>query len=327
MKSILMHALAAAVVITGFSVLPGCNGARDNALQALNPSGQKGFIQRSITRGDRTRKYALFVPNNYNANTKYPVIIFLHGVGEGGSDASKNLTVGLAPFVYDADHTGGFPFICIFPQSESGGWNENSQAAMDVITALDDTAKAYNIDQDRVILTGLSTGGYGTYAIGAKYKDRFAALVPMGSNASADKYAGDLVNMPIHAYCNGSDMFGGFGGNDRGMVERIKSMGGKYAEFTQTNDAGHDCWDGVYGSGDLFSWMLQQRRRGSASTPSATPVRSSGSLKPTAAPVAAAPAPATPSSSTSGLLIINPSTSSGKTSAGSATNALVPTPY
>jgi len=312
MKSVLMHALAAAVVIAGFSALPGCNGARDTALHALNSTGQTGFIQRSITRGDRTRKYALFVPTTYKATTKYPVIIFLHGVGEGGSDASKNLTVGLAPFV--ADQMGTFPFICIFPQSESGGWDENSQAAMDVITALDDTAKAYNIDQDRVSLTGLSTGGYGTYAIGAKYKERFAALIPMASNASADKYAGDLINMPIHAYCNSSDMFGGFGGNDRGMVERIKSMGGKYAEFTMCSDGGHDCWDGVYGSGELFGWLLQQRRHSSASTPSAAPVRSSGSLKSSAVPVAAAPStPTTPVAASRGAANTN--------------NALVPTPY
>jgi len=308
MKSVLMHALAAAVVIAGFSALPGCNGARDTALHALNSTGQKGFIQRSITRGDRTRKYAMFVPTTYNANTKYPAIIFLHGVGEGGSDASKNLTVGLAPFV--ADQMGSFPFICIFPQSESGGWDENSQAAQDVVAALDDACKAFNIDQDRVSLTGLSTGGYGTYALGAKYKDRFAALIPMASNANADKFAGELVNMPIRAYCNASDMFGGFGGNDRGMVERIKSLGGTKAEFTQCNDGGHDCWDGVYGSGELFGWLLQQRRHVTASTPSVTPVRSSGSLKPTAAPVASASVaiPSTPVRS-------------------NTNSALVPTPY
>jgi predicted esterase len=311
MKSILLHALAAAVVIAGFSALPGCNGARDTALHALNSSGQKGFIQRTITRGDRTRKYAMFVPTNYNANSKYPAIIFLHGVGEGGSDASKNLTVGLAPFV--ADQMSTFPFICIFPQSESGGWDENSQAAMDVIAALDDASKAYNIDQDRVSLTGLSTGGYGTYAIGAKYKERFAALIPMASNASAEKYAGDLVNMPIRAYCNASDMFGGFGGNDRGMVERIKSLGGKNCEFTQTGDGGHDCWDGVYGSGELFGWLLQQRRHTTASSPSASPIHSSSSLKPTGAPIAAAP-----------TATLMPASTPVRSNTNSA---LVPTPY
>lgn len=302
MKSVLVHALAAAVLIGGFSVMPGCNGARPDAANALSAANKTGFISKKLVRGNRTREYSVFVPTNYNANTKYPVIIFLHGVGEGGSGAKKNLEVGLAPFVYD--RMNNFPFICIFPQSESGGWNENSEAAADVIAALDDVSKSYSVDQDRVSLTGLSTGGYGTYAIGAKYKDRFAALVPMASNASADKYAGELVNMPIHAFCNGGDMFGAFGGNDRGMIERIKNLGGKSAQFTQTNDGGHNCWEGVYGSGELFGWLLQQRRRGATAVPAVTPpVRSSSSITPV---VPTAPRPV---------------------SAASGSSAVVPTPY
>lgn len=314
MKSVLVHALAAAVLITGLSVVPGCNGARDTAKNALSTTAKSGFISKKLVRGNRTRNYSMFVPTTYRPETRYPVIIFLHGVGEGGSDAQKNLTVGLAPFV--ADRMGEFPFICIFPQSESGGWDENSDAATDVIACLDDVSKTYNVDADRVILTGLSTGGYGTYAIGAKYKDRFAALVPMASNANATKWASDLVNMPIRAYCNGGDMFGGFGGNDRGMVERIKTLGGKNQEYTQTNDAGHNCWEGVYGSGELFSWMLQQRRRGTAST--ATPIRTTSSITPapkavTVTPVSTTPAKTTPAKTTS--------------SQGSGASALVPTPY
>ena len=124
------------------------------------------------------------MPLAYDPKMAYPVIIFLHGMGEGGNDAHANMRVGLAPFVHDKEAT--FPFICIFPQSASGGWNENSEAAVDVIAELDQVSSEYHVDQDRVILTGLSTGGYGTWAIGAKYKDRFAALVPMGTPAAGD---------------------------------------------------------------------------------------------------------------------------------------------
>jgi len=291
MKRFLMHALAAAVLVTGIAAIPACNGARDDAVNLLGKNPNRGFMHKTLVRGDRNRNYGLFIPNIQSA--RYPVIIFLHGVGEGGSDATKNLRVGLGPFV--ADRQSDFPFICIFPQSESGGWDENSEAATDVIAILDDVSKNYPVDPDRVILTGLSTGGYGTYAIGAKYKDRFAALVPMGSNASASKWAQDLVDMPIHAYCNGGDMFGGFGGNDRGMVERIKSLGGKLQEFTQTNDPGHDCWDRVYSEGDLFAWLLQQRRHSSrpaaAPMPAAVQPRATASVIAPAPRVIAAPAP------------------------------------
>ncbi len=156
-------------MLVGVVGLSGCNGARDDAVNAEGP-GPMGFMVQTLVRGDRHRKYGLFVPLTYNQNQSYPVIIFLHGMGEGGNDARSNMRVGLAPFVHDRQAT--FPFICIFPQSSSGGWDENSEAAKDAIAELDAVSKMYNVDADRVILTGLSTGGYGTWAIGAKYKER-----------------------------------------------------------------------------------------------------------------------------------------------------------
>jgi predicted esterase len=311
MKSVLVHALAAAVVIAGFSALTGCNGARDTALNAVN-NGPKGFMHKQLVRGNRTRTYGLFVPSSYNASTKYPVIIFLHGMGEGGNDAKSNLRVGLAPFVADADRSGGFPFICVFPQSESGGWDENSEAATDVIACIDDVAKNYSIDQDRVSLTGLSTGGYGTWAIGAKYKERFAALVPMGSNSSAEKYADRLIDMPIWSFHNSGDPFAA-AWNDSTMVAKLKSLGNKNATYTEYPAAGHNCWETAYGDGQIFSWLQSQRRRGTAAAPAA--IRSTSSAAPAAKPVPVTPVSAAPAKST-------PS-QQGST----GTSALVPTPY
>ena len=265
-----------------------CNGARDTAFEIGERSG-KGFMTKELVRGDRHRKYAVFVPLDYQAGHKYPVIVFLHGIGETGSDAHANLRVGLAPFV--ADRASSFPFICIFPQSD-GGWSEDSEQAQDIFTALEDVAKNYTIDRDCVSLTGLSTGGVGTWAIGAKYSDKFSALVPMGSNGTADKWVPNLVNIPIRAYCNGSDMFAGFGGNDSGMVEKIKAAGGTKAEFIPGQGSGHNCWECVYSDGELFSWMQQQRissrtkASGAAapkSTSSSTPVRANGQADSTAA--------------------------------------------
>jgi len=248
------------VAAAGFSILAGC---------AIHPrygwvgtgAFPKGFMKKQLVRGSRTRTYGFFIPTAYNPQSKCPVIIFLHGVGEGGSDGTSELRVGLAPYIADNFE---FPFICIFPQSESGEWDENSEAAADVITCLDDVSQSYSVDAERVILTGYSTGGYGTYAIGAKYKDRFAALVPMASSDDARRWAPQLVKMPIRAYCNQGDIFATLGANDRGMVEHIRSLGGKDQEFMETHDPGHNCWDGVYNSGELFSWMLQQRRHGGA---------------------------------------------------------------
>jgi poly(3-hydroxybutyrate) depolymerase len=310
LSRLLAHVLAAAVLVTGAAALTGCNGANDNALSQVT-DGPRGFMIKTLTRGDRVRKYGLFVPTTYSANRKYPVIVFLHGVGEGGNDARSNLRVGLAPFV--AAQTANFPFICIFPQSESGNWDANSAAATDVIACLDAVSKQYSVDQDCVCLTGLSTGGYGTWAIGAKYKDRFAALAPMASNGGVDKFASELVGMPIRAYCNAGDMFGGMGLNDRAGVEKIRSLGGTKAEFTETHDGGHNCWEGVYGSGELFAWLQQQRRHGTrAAAPAAAPATF---VKAPAAPAAPAVAPVT---------AVSPA---GPARTTSGSSALVPTPY
>ena len=267
MNRLLKVCLSSVLLLAGTAALPSCNGARDNALNMVGQSGDKlGFNIRTITRGDRTRKYGLFVPLNYKADHAYPVIIFLHGMGEGGGDAHANMRVGLAPFV--ADRAQDFPFIVIFPQSEGGGWNENSQAAQDIFTALDEVAKQYNVNRDMVSLTGLSTGGYGTWVIGATHTDVFAALVPMGSNAQCVQYVDKLKNMPIRAYHNGGDPFAAVW-NDETMCNKVNAAGG-HADFTRTNDGGHDCWDGVYADGELFTWLLQQHRRPQVRTSATT---------------------------------------------------------
>jgi len=258
MNRLLKLCVLLAFTLGGFALV-GCNGATNRALELVGKDNDKGFMFKTLTRGDHVRKYGVFIPLNYKPTQKYPVIIFLQGVGEGagmGQGDGKNMTVGLGPFVALQRET--FPFIVIFPQS-AGGWDADSVYAQDVITALDDVSKQYSVDPDRVSLTGLSTGGYGTYVIGAKYHERFAALVPMGSNGSDTSIADKLVNISVRAYCSeAGDIFAG--DNDRRMVEKIKMLGGN-AEFIQTPTSGHDCWEYVYGSGDLFAWMQQQRRR------------------------------------------------------------------
>jgi predicted peptidase len=261
--------MAAVAMAAGVAGLSGCNGARDDAVKSVG-AGPQGFMIKQIARGERVRKYGMFVPLAYDPNQAYPVIIFLHGLGEGGNDAHANMRVGLAPFVHDREAT--FPFICIFPQSSSGSWNENSEAALDVIAELDQVSKDYHVDADRVCLTGLSTGGYGTWAIGAKYKSRFAALAPMGTSASDMKDAQTLVDMPVWAFHNTGDMFAGVW-NDTSMVAKINSLGG-HAKINTYGALGHDVWETVYAKGELFDWLLAQRRHQSAAVPSHSPTSS-----------------------------------------------------
>jgi predicted peptidase len=258
----MLRLLTAAITATVVSVaLHGCAspGATVSDTRSLvGQDGNKGFMYRTLARDFHVRKYGLFIPMNYKPTKKYPVIIFLHGIGESaglGEGDGKNLEVGLGPSVAIQKDT--FPFICIFPQCD-GNWNPNSEYAEDVVAALDDVAKHYSVDQDRVTLTGTSIGGYGTYAIGSKYYDRFAAIVPLCSNQEDFNAVTNLTKLPVRAYVSKTgDMFAQ--DHDRNMVLAIAAAGGN-AELIPTPTVGHNCWDWVYSQPELYAWMAQQRR-------------------------------------------------------------------
>ena len=112
-------------------------------------------------------------------------------------------------------------------------------------------------DPDRVILTGLSNGGDGTWSIGALHADRFAALVPMCGEGDYDDVP-KLTRIPIWCFHNSIDPFRS-SGNAREMCDRIQKAGGNI-KFTQYSTFGHDCWTRAYEEGDVFTWMLAQRR-------------------------------------------------------------------
>ena len=128
-----------------------------------------------------------------------------------------------------------------------------------MIDVIDDAGRAYSIDRERVSLTGLSSGGKGTWVLGARYPQTFAALVPMGSYAAYDAVP-TLVktHMPIWALHNSGDFIVPVGGT-RGMIKKIKEAGGD-ARYTEYGAVGHNCWDKAYDEGKLFEWLEQQRR-------------------------------------------------------------------
>ncbi len=237
--------------------LTGCGDGPETPLEDLG-TGPTRLMIKTLDRGTRHRQYALFVPLSYGKDktTRFPVIIHLHPLADHGNDPRAIFPSGLGVWV--ENQIASFPFIVIFPQSEDGWWKPDSEDAADVIAELDAVAATYPIDTDRVTLTGIGTGGRGTWAIGAKYPDRFAALVPMASTGSSLADAGKLIHVPVRAYHNGGDWLSPVA-NDEAMVQKINSLGGS-AQFFKTDGPGVDCWEMAYGEGDLFDWLLRQRR-------------------------------------------------------------------
>ncbi|MCS7034854.1 MAG: hypothetical protein NZ561_12800, partial [Phycisphaerae bacterium] len=157
-----------------------------------------------------------------------------------------------------------FPFIVLFPQT-SGGWKDEKDEKI-CMAVLNQAKKQFAIDEDRVILTGLSSGGYGTWRIGANYREHFAALVPMcgyGYEAGIPK----LTNIPIWVWHNSGDWAVPSGGS-KNMVKKIQAAGGNI-RATFPNSASHDVWVAAYDHQPLYQWMLAQRRNRTAGAPAA----------------------------------------------------------
>jgi len=221
-----------------------------STLPAQGQSQSENLFEKDITSKARL-KYLLFLPADYGKTDKqWPLILFLHGSGESGDDLSKVKAHGPAKIV---ETNKDFQFIVVSPQSSGRGWNP------DVLNALlDDIVAKYKADKDRIYLTGLSMGGYGTWALGAAHPERFAALVPIcggGNTADAPK----LKDIPIWVFHGGKDNTVPLEQSER-MVKAIKAAGGN-VEFTVYPEAGHDSWTETYNNPKLYTWLLEQKRK------------------------------------------------------------------
>jgi predicted peptidase len=197
--------------------------------------------------------YLSFLPKSYSAKgDKVPLIVFLHGSGERGSDLNKVKAWG-PPAIVERDPD--FPFMVVSPQVPDGQWWD----AYLLKSMLDDVLKRYNVDRKRVYLTGISMGGYGAWDFAARYPDYFAAVAPI-CGGGIPRLAGRLKDIPVWAFHGLKDDAVPEQESAR-MVEALKAEGGK-VKYTVLPEAGHiEAWVHAYGEAGLFDWFAQQRRQ------------------------------------------------------------------
>ena len=190
-----------------------------------------------------------------------PVILFLHGAGESGTDGVLPTTVGIGPAI-DAQPE-RFPAIVVFPQASRGyGWRGfNLRAA---IAALDDVERAFETDADRVYVTGISMGGYGTWRLAYEQPERFAAAVPIcggfdGPPEDRPIAAQRLARLPQWAFHGDADDIIRVD-ESRAMVQALREAGAN-VRYTEYAGARHNSWDRAYAEPELMPWMLGQTRR------------------------------------------------------------------
>jgi predicted peptidase len=154
-------------------------------------------------------------------------------------------------------HPDDYPLIAVFPQAEKT-WKAGSDDAKAALAALDDVMKTYKCDRRKVILTGLSMGGSGTWSIAMAEPDRFSAVVPVcGRGDVANAKA--LKDLPVWAYVGDADSNETVL-NTRDMVLALRAGGGKASE-TEYRGVGHNSWDRAYNDPSLIAWMIEQARK------------------------------------------------------------------
>jgi predicted peptidase len=199
-------------------------------------------------------KYAVYIPDEYTPERKWPAVLFLHGAGERGDDGKLQATVGIGPAIQEKPER--FGCIVVMPQMRAGQKWEGVMADL-ALHALDATLVQYNIDRDRIVLTGLSLGGYGTWLIGARHPERFSALVPVCGGGSPED-AEVLAHVPIWCFHGDADPVVPVE-RSREMVAAVRVAGGN-VRYTELPGVAHNSWDLAYGDAELIAWMLAQRK-------------------------------------------------------------------
>ena len=197
--------------------------------------------------------YLLYLPEGYGEQEKqWPTILFLHGAGERGDDVAKVKSHGPAKIV---EAGRDLPFIVVSPQCPSKQW---WPVKVEVLMGLlDEIEEKYDVDPERIYLTGLSMGGYGSWSLASMYPDRFAAVAPICGGGMP--YLGrNFKNLPVWAFHGAKDEVVPLQRSQE-MVDAINNAGGN-AELTVYPEAGHDSWTETYDNPKLYEWFLNHRR-------------------------------------------------------------------
>ncbi len=229
----------------------GCMDHQNQPARITAPGQYEAALARTVT---MEIDYLIYLPDDYGKVQKdWPLIVFLHGLGERGDDLNKVKAHGPAKLVEQGRR---FPFIIVSPQCPDHKWWTHMTAH--VIALVDDIIENYDVDEDHVYLTGLSMGGYGTWAIAGTYPEHFAAIAPI-CGGGIRHAAFNLKNVPVWAFHGEQDPIVPIE-RSREMVDAVKQVGGD-AKLTIYPGVGHDAWTQTYNNDELYEWFLSHSRK------------------------------------------------------------------
>lgn len=227
--------------------------------QAQSPLSQEK-LSYEIKRAEEIR-YLLYLPKDYDAKSgkTWPLMLFLHGAGERG--ANLNLVAVHGPPMLAKNGT-NFPFIVVAPQCpENRRWENEG-----LLRLLDHVMKQHAVDASRVYLTGLSMGGYGTWALALAQPEKFAAIAPIcgGGNRidvllASGPRAAALKDLGVWAFHGAKDSVVPLDESER-MVDAFKKAGVKEVKLTVYPNADHNSWAETYNNPEFYTWLLNHQR-------------------------------------------------------------------
>ncbi len=201
--------------------------------------------------GSQGYRYLLHLPKGAkNGKKKWPLLVFLHGRGERGDDLNRVKAHGPPKFAEKKD----MQFIVVSPQCPKSDlwWKPKIVAGL-----VDEVIAKQSVDKDRVYLTGLSQGGFGTWATAAEYPKKFAAVAPVCGGGKLE-WAKKYGKLPIWNFHGDADRVVP-PKLSRIMVEAIKKAGGKVT-YTEYPGVGHNSWNKAYADPKLYEWFLSHNR-------------------------------------------------------------------
>jgi predicted peptidase len=215
-----------------------------------------GFLDRVYKGADGVEsKYVVFVPHDYKGDKAYPLILFLHGAGSTGNDGEKQAKGALGQAIRKQAKT--FPFLVVFPQSQKRSWKADSEDGKRALAILAEVQKSYKVDDKRIYLTGLSMGGSGTWSLAAAHPEMWAAIVPLCGGGNPET-AVKIKHLPCWVFVGDQDK--GPYANNQVMVKALKTAGSS-VRFEVYPGVGHNCWDRAYATPELYTWLLEHRRK------------------------------------------------------------------
>ncbi|WP_158574072.1 carboxylesterase family protein [Streptomyces triticagri] len=183
-----------------------------------------------------------------------PLLLFLHGASERGDDPRDLAAHGPVKQLAEG---GELPFVVLAPQCPA--YSTWAVEVPGVYALLEEIVEEYGIDQDRVYVTGLSMGGAGSWAIAARYPQRFAAAVPI-CGSWLPEAAERIGTLPVWTF-HGEDDENIPVRHTEKIVEALHHNGNQ-ARFTRYPGVGHDSWTRTYDNPEVYDWLLAQRRGG-----------------------------------------------------------------